>query len=191
MSLLLPFAFLANGTEPPIDEDWFPMALDTTINLRVASTLTSALDNANGYVPLDLTKILQWQTGTGLDQADKVFHDTRTLAASATEDLDMAGVLIDGFGQTVTFARIKAVVVIAASGNTNNVNVTRPASNGMAIFLAAGDGVAVRPNGVFAIAAPDATGYAVTAGTGDLLTFTNSAGSTSVTYTIIIIGASA
>jgi hypothetical protein len=44
---------------------------------------------------------------------------------------------------------------------------------------------------VFLWAATDSTSVAVTAGTGDLLTVTNSAGSTSVTYDIIIIGASA
>lgn len=98
---------------------------------------------------------------------------------------------MNGLGDTQTFARVKMVVVGAASGNTNNVNVTRPASNGVPLFLAAGDGIAVRPGGLFVAVASDATAYAVTAGTGDLLTFTNSAGSTSVTYDVIVIGASA
>jgi len=38
--------------------------------------------------------------------------------------------------------------------------------------------------------AADATTYAVTAGTGDLLKVANSAGGTSVTYDIVIIGSS-
>jgi hypothetical protein len=112
------------------------------------------------------------------------------LSASATEDLDLSGSLTNAFG-TVTFARIKAVLVVASTDNTNNVNVTRPASNGVPLFLAAGDGLSVRPGGIFMWACSDATGVAVTAGTGDLLTLTNSAGSTSVTYSIIVIGASA
>jgi hypothetical protein len=91
----------------------------------------------------------------------------------------------------MTFARIKAVIISAASANTNDVQVTRPASNGTPLFIAAGDGLSVRPGGLFAWACADATSIAVTAGTGDLLTVTNSAGTTSVTYTVIIIGASA
>jgi hypothetical protein len=129
--------------------------------------------------------------GTGSGSANMIFSDTRTLSASGTEDLDLAGSLTGAFGNTLTFARIKAVIVSAASGNTNNVNVTRPASNGVPLFLAAGDGIPVKPGGTFCWVAPDATGVAVTASTGDLITFTNSAGTTSVTYDVVIIGANA
>lgn len=51
------------------------------------------------------------------------------------------------------------------------------------------DIINIRPGGALILLAPDATGYAVTAGTGDLLRIANSAGSTSVTYDIILIGA--
>jgi hypothetical protein len=124
---------------------------------------------------------------------DVVFTDTRTLAASATEDLDLAGSLTGALGATLTFARIKAIFVSAAAANTNNVNVTRPASTGTPWLLAAGDGIALRPGAAFTWVSgtADATGVAVTAGTGDLVTFTNSAGTTSVTYTVVVLGCSA
>lgn len=167
------------------------MALTSKLSVSVNATLTNVLDLATGSTPLDLTKTYRLPDGTGANQANRIFHDQRTLAASATEDLDLAGVLTDPYGASITMARIKALIVSAATGNTNNVNVIRPASNGVPLFLAAGDGIPVRPGGVFAWIAPDATGIAVTAGTGDLITFTNSAGSTSVTYDVVIIGASA
>lgn len=167
------------------------MTLTTKLTLSVVADLVSALDLAEGSVPLNVTKTLRLATGTAANQADKVFHDRRTLAASGTENLDLAGSLTDAFGATITFARIKAVIVIAADTNTNNVNVIREGTNGVPLFLALGDGVPVRPGGFFAWAAPDATAVAVTGGTGDLLTLTNSAAGTSVTYDIIIIGSSA
>jgi len=167
------------------------MALVSDFTVRAICSLTNALDLSTPVDALSLTQRIQLTSGTGANQADMLWHDQRTLTASATEDLDLAASLTSSFGATLTFARVKALIVIAASGNTNNVNVTRPASNGVPIFLAAGDGIAVRPGGVHAIIAPDATGYAVTADTGDLLTFTNSAGSTSVTYDVVIVGASA
>jgi hypothetical protein len=102
----------------------------------------------------------------------------------------LSGALTNAYG-TVTFARIKAILIVADAGNTNNVNFSRPASNGVPLFLAASDGLPIRPGGVFLWACSDATGIAVTAGTGDLITLTNSAGSTAVTYSIVIIGASA
>jgi hypothetical protein len=167
------------------------MALSTNMRLSMTSTLSSALDLVTSRAPLSYESTIDLASGVGANQADKIFADTRTLAASATEDLDLAGPLSDPLGAALTLARVKAVLVKAASGNTNNVQVTRPASNGVPLFLAASDGLAVRPGGLFLWVAPDATGVAVTAGTGDLLTFTNSAGSTSVTYDVIIIGASA
>jgi hypothetical protein len=167
------------------------MALTSGISVAVNATQTETLDLGSASAPVSIRRAMSLVDGTGAGQADLVFHDRRTLSASGTEDLDLAGSLEDAFGATLTFARVKAIYVGAAAANTNLVQVTRPASNGLALFLAASDGIAVRPGGFFAWGASDATGVAVTAGTGDLLTFTNSAGSTSVTYDIVIIGASA
>lgn len=167
------------------------MSLSSKIAVNVAATLTGSIDLGSKQATATLAKAISLADGTGANQADKIFQDQRTLAASGTENLDLAGVLVDAFGATITFARIKAVIVTAESANTNDVNVIREGTNGVPLFLAAGDGIPVRPGGLFAWVAPDATGVAVTAGTGDLLTFTNSAGGTSVTYNVIIIGASA
>lgn len=166
------------------------MALSATIKASLSATHTNVLDLATASFPLSIQQALTLTDGTGANQADRIFSDTRTLSASATEDLDLSGSLTNAYG-TVTFARIKAIFVIADSDNTNNVNVTRPASNGVPLFLAAGDGLPLRPGGIFMWACSDATGVAVTAGTGDLITFTNSAGSTSVDYSVVIIGVSA
>lgn len=167
------------------------MGLSAKLTTSVVATLTNALDLSTASDPLNYSLTHDISTGTGANQADMMWHDTRTLTASATENLDLAGSLTNAFGVTQTFARIKAVIVAAAAGNTNNVNVIREGTNGVPLFLAAGDGIPVRPGGLFAWVAPDATAVAVTGGTGDLLTVTNSAGSTSVTYSIIVIGASA
>lgn len=167
------------------------MALSTKLALALTATLTDPLDLSTVTDPLEYTKQLKLTSGTGADQADMLWHDTRTLAASATENLDLAGVLVNAFGDVQTFARIKAVLVAAAPGNTNNVNVIREGTNGVPLFLALADGIPVRPGGLFLWVAPDATAVAVTGGTGDLLTITNSGAGTSVTYDVVIIGASA
>jgi hypothetical protein len=167
------------------------VALTTRIIASVAATLTSAQDLSESSAPLVETKQIDLTSGTGLNQADRVWHDRRTIAASATDSLDMAGSLEDPLGGTFTLAKIKAIYVEAASANTNNVNVTRPAANGVPFMLAAGDGIAVPPNGCFMWVAPTAAGVAVTAGTADLIDVINSGAGTGVTYDIVIIGASA
>jgi len=167
------------------------MTLTTSITMNITATNAKVPVLSSPTDPLEYTKRVDLTSGTGANQADLIYHGQRTLAASATEDLDLAGGLTDQFGNTLTMARVKEVIVVTSSANTNNVNVTRPAANGVPIFLAAGDGMPVMPGGTFRWSSPTATGIAVTAGTGDLLTFTNSAGSTSVTYDVFIIGASA
>lgn len=168
------------------------MTLSTKIVTTLVATLTDALDLSTATDPLTYTKRTTLTSGTGANQADMSWHDTRTLSASADEDLDLAGVLVNALGDTQTFARIKAVMVTAAAANTNNCNVTSDGTAGVpGLFLALGDGIVVRPGGTFLWVAPDATGAVVTATTGDLLNVANSAGSTSVTYDVVIIGASA
>ncbi|NNJ04151.1 hypothetical protein HHX38_08385 [Streptomyces sp. PKU-MA01144] len=161
--------------------------------MAATADLTSALDLATGTVPLQVRHAVNLSSGTGAGQADKVFSDRRTLAASATEDLDLAGVLLDAFGAAITFARIKGLVIKAAAGNTNNVVIGAAATNTWATLLGATHTITLRPGAALCVmaGATDATGYAVTAGSGDLLKVANSAGGTSVTYDIVLIGASA
>jgi hypothetical protein len=164
------------------------MGMQTKIQLAIAAALTTALDIGTAEYSPNFNQVFNLGDGTGADQANMIWSDTRTLTASATENLDLAGGLTNAFGATVTFSKLKAILVVASTGNTNSVQVTRPASNGVPLFMAAGDGVALTPGAAFAAVFPDANGVAVTGATGDLLTLTNSAGSTSVTYTIILIG---
>lgn len=167
------------------------MALNTRLNVQLDATQTSALDLVSATAPLSKAYRKQLTNGTGANQADLVWSDQRTIAASATDSFDLAGGgLTDAFGAAVAFARVKLVMVTAATGNSNNVNVTRPASNGVPLFLAAGDGVPVRPGGVWLWACTDATGVAVTAGTGDLIDVVNSGAGSTVTYDVVIVGAS-
>lgn len=168
------------------------MSLSLTLKAGIRGTQTNALDLGTAEFPFDIQSSIALAAGTGANQADVLFTDTRTLAASGTEDLDLAGALASAFGAAAVFVKVKAIFITAASGNTNNVNVTRPAANGVPLFLAASDGLAIPPGGLFVFAGPAAAGLCtVTAGTGDLLTITNSAGGTGVTYSIAVIGTSA
>jgi len=129
--------------------------------------------------------------GTGASQADKAFADTRTLALSANEDLDLAGSLLDPFGATLTFVKVKGIYLKAAAGNTNSVILKPAAANGfLGPFGAATHTLTIPPSGFLVLAAP-VSGWAVTAATADNINVANSAAGTSVTYDIVIIGTSA
>lgn len=168
------------------------MTLTSSVTVDLSALLTSALDLSTGTSPLDISQHYPLSSGTGANQADRVWSDTRTLAASASENLDLAGVLTDAFGATLTFVKVKALLVRAATGNTNDVLVGGHASAAFVNWVSdATDIVVVKPGGLFLLVAPNAAGYGVTATTADLLKVANSSGTTGVTYDIAILGTSA
>lgn len=168
------------------------MALRTKIYGYIHAALTGANDFAAprydltpALTPIDLTE------GVGDNQADLLFADERTLAASASEDLDLSGVLTSPLGATIAAVRIKAILIKAAAGNTNDVIVGGAATNAfVGPFGAAANTHAVRPGGVYLAVAPKA-GWPVTAATADLLRIANGGAGTDVTYDVVLIGASA
>lgn len=170
------------------------MALETRLMVDLSATQRSALDLVPQIAPLAIQKNLVLRNGTGAGNADRMFTDQRTLTASSTEDLDLSGVLTDAFGATLTFARIKLIHIEALSTNVNNVVIGGAATNQFINWVgAATHQVVVRPGGFITLGtgAADATGYAVTAGTGDLLRIGNSGAGSSVAYNIVLIGCSA
>jgi len=167
------------------------MSLTAKVSLSVSGSHVNPLDLGSVVLPFAESAVASYATGVAAGQADRVFTDQRTLVASATEDLDLAGVLIDAFGALITFARIKALIIKAAAGNTNNVNLSRPAgATGVPLFLAVSDGIVIPPGFCFAWFGTG-PGVIVTPASGDLITLTNAAAGTPVTYDVVIIGASA
>ena len=132
----------------------------------------------------------QFSPGVAVGKADKLFAATRTLAASGSEGLDLAGGLSDPFGQPVTFARVKAVYIKAAAANANSVVLGGAATNTfLGPFAAATDKLSIAPGGSLLLIHPG-TGWTVTAGTGDILSIANSGAGASVAYDIVLIGTS-
>lgn len=173
-----------------------------TVTSRFTSSLTATHSAAAPVIDLGTgtaasvniasEDTIKTTNGTAAGQADRVFSDRRTLSASATEDLDLAGVLTDAFGNTVSFARIKAIKIKAAAGNTNQVVIGAAGSNQWGTLLNATGTISLNKGGVFEAACgeTDSIGWAVTAGTGDLLKIANGGAGTSVTYDITIVGCS-
>jgi hypothetical protein len=170
------------------------MALSGPIQLIIQLAHTGASDlTSPTETVINSANYSSWTVadGTSANQMDLVWSDQRTLGAGASENLDLAGGLTDIYGNTLTFARIKFIYVSAATANGDYVQLgggTNPFINWVAN---ASDIVNVAPDGMFALTAPDATGYAVTAGTGDILKVTNADGAAGVTYDIVLAGASA
>jgi hypothetical protein len=150
--------------------------------------ITNALDLATPTAELVKKYEFDFDNGTGADQAQVFFSDTRTLAGSTNESLDLAGGLAAPLGGSITFTAIKAIVVKAKDTNTGNLRVGAGVSNAFqGFFGASAIGNLVTPGGVLVLIDPSATGQAVTGGTGDLLRIENlSAGASD--YDIFVLG---
>ncbi len=162
--------------------------LSATIKLAVNATLVGDNDLGSRDYVLSYAKTIQFAHGTGANQANQIWTDTRQLAASTAEDLDLYGVLVSALGTTLNFTTIKAIIVYAHTTNTNNV-VLGGDANGLINWVGnANDVVNIRPGGFICLIAPDATAYAVTDVTGQNLQVANSSSGSVVDYDIIVIG---
>lgn len=179
--------------------------MSATLTSKITVLLNSLLMNTVGVATadgkVDVSFLFPLLTGVGANQADKLYTTqiTRT-HGSPTGDIDLAGTVTDPLGQTVTLARIKAIIVSAAAANVNSVVVgggaTAPVTTVLFDYVAtalAQPAIKVRPGGLFMLVAPAATAYAITATTADKLQIANGDedGTTSVTCDVYIIGASA
>lgn len=173
--------------------------VNVDVKARVNGTYVGTNDLGTPVFPFDVQTLIQLTAGTGTGKADKVFSDQRTLAASATENLDLAGVLTDPLGGTLTFVHVKAILILADAANTNNVVVGGATTNAFAGPLSAVtdytpgaylQGTVAIPPGGAALLTHGGAGWTVTAATGDILKILNSGGTTGVTYKVLIIGTS-
>lgn len=167
------------------------MALTTNIKVEVNALQTgsSGLSPTEARHNISYSKTLT--DGTTSGKADLAWGKTNTLAASANEDLDLAGSLTGSLGGAATFVKVKSITVLADEGNTNNVVVGGAAATQfVGGFGAATHTFAIPPGGAFMVTAP-ATGWTVTAGSADFLRVANSGAGSTVTYKILVTGTSA
>ena len=163
--------------------------LASNLDLTLRGTYANVLDLLTASANFSVGKSDEMSNGTGaVDTSDLLFTDTRTLATTS-ESLDLAGGLTDSFGNALTFARVKCLLIHNKSTTVGQtVTIGGAASNQFLLFADATDKYVLGPNGIFLFWEPSAAGKVVTASTGDLLKIETSA---SISYDIVIIGSSA
>jgi hypothetical protein len=135
----------------------------------------------------DLTPV-DMPAGTSSGQVSKAFTDTRTIAAATNDDLDLAGVLTDALNNTLTFAVVKAIEIIASEDNSGNIIVgaAPTASCFQGWFGDVSDTETIAPGGRLLKHNP--AGWTVTPGTGDKLRINNPHTSATAVYEIRAVG---
>jgi len=172
------------------------MTVTAEIFARLKATQRGGNDFGGPAFTPEMEAVLQLTDGTTANKADILFMDERTVSASSNDDIDLAGVLSDAFGATITAAELVAVFIINAprSGSANTSDLTIGAGTNPFVGFLGGTAPTIgplKPGAQFLIAAGDAAGIGtVTAATADILRIANGAGA-SATYQIAILARSA
>lgn len=151
-----------------------------------ALDLTTVKDEARVEMKADLAD------GSGVDQAAVLLSDTRTLAASTAENINLAtwGGATDSLGQAVSLTKVKQLAIrnkATAADAILEVGGEGSSDAWVSPFEDAFATVKVGPGGILFLSNPSAAGYAV-GSTNKLLRIANGSAA-SASYEIIVVGA--
>jgi hypothetical protein len=131
-------------------------------DLSITGTVRHSGDEDFGAVSrlLRLSQVYQFTEGTGDNQAQAPLTDTRTLAGSANEDLDLLALLPDVIAPAVTPTKLRLLALLADEANGNNIVFKPAASNG---FVGPFGGTlptfTLKPGGMFMFIEPLGAGW--------------------------------
>lgn len=136
-------------------------------------------------------------SGTGLNKADRLWHDSRALAATTAEEIDMYDLAVDGgsagtdtLGQSVAAVVVKYLKIRNTSttaGEDLHVGGEASVECWNSVFNGDDDAeLVVGPGGAITLEAPAAAGYTVADSGNDLLRIYNP-NAESLTYEIIVV----
>jgi hypothetical protein len=165
------------------------MSLTTSLKLNLRALLVSVLDLSSATNDLQLTPEIALSDGAGVNQANRVFQDTITLAAASETLLDLTA-LTDALGGAVSFARLKAIYLRNKSATAgDNLELGGTVTAGLStLYVGTNAGQLIGPGGIALLVNPSAAGWVVTPTTADILRIGNP-GSNAITYDIVVIGA--
>lgn len=118
---------------------------------------------------------IEYADGASASQIDYVYSDSFSVASGSPITYDLAGSLVSILdGSAVTFTKIRGFAIVQRTGA--GILTIGAGSNPLLNWVVAtGDGVNIGTLGYLVICDPT-NAYTVTAGTGDVLTLTSSAG---------------
>lgn len=173
------------------------MATDLTdlkgsVNVSLRLTATKAGDLSSPNDPLSKAINTAFTFGTGEDQINQLWSDSRSLAGAASESLDLSGVLTNAFGVTCQFSKVKAILIHNISDDAAAIlEVGGAAAAQVPLFFKHTSDIILVNQGAYFLACDPVTGYTVTGTTADILKMLNASADKTLTYEIVIAGLSA
>lgn len=161
----------------------------TTVTGKITGSLSSIFSKSLDVGSVDATPTLSisdaFTNGTGANKIEAAIIKADSIAASDTEDIDLAGVIADPAGDTVTMTKVKGFLIKNTSTSGDGISI---GGTFISWLGAAGDLVKLPAGASLMVSNPSADGYAVTAGSADIITLTNLDALNAQTYEIEVIG---
>jgi hypothetical protein len=157
--------------------------LTAQILLQIAAVETSTADLSATVTTTNVSRSLSFATGTGANQAQLVWSDSRTIAASGSDTLNLAS-LADDRG-TVVLSAVKAIYI----RNTGTAAITWAGGGwgGAPMDDASAGRLNVSPAGMLLMTNTSAAGWTVDASPQEVV-LENASSFTATTYDILLIG---
>jgi len=161
------------------------------IGFRAIQTLGTPENRTGTVGPHLFEKTYTFTNGTAAGEADLCWSDRRTVAASATDTIDLSGGGLKSLGSSVNFAKVTGVIIRNRSTTAGDILHVGPALSNpfLGPWVDASDMNVIGPEGV-AVFQND-TGWTVTGGSADTIQIVETGGAGSVKYDIFILGRSA
>ena len=158
--------------------------LEAKSEYRLSGLYQAAADITQPGDPIAINRLQSWSNGVSSNQADLMFRATKSVAA-APLNIDLAGIEKDQFGTTLTFVRVRELVIVNKS--TNAADVLELSGNFFATQVLGGTSPKLKlgPSGILVLRNP-LDGYGVAAGTNDIITV--DPGAKTISFEIIILG---
>jgi hypothetical protein len=173
------------------------MAVTHSSTLRIDDAWDNT-DNANGVSTtrdkLNHTQKYEFADGSGDNQAQEQYHVSASVSPGGDNVVtyDLAGGVLDVFGNTLTLATVKQIRLINKA-TTNGEDITFGGETGTTgnLFDDFFDGdadsrIKIKAGGEVCVVAP-LTGYTITGGTADIIVIEN-IGTAAITFELVIKG---
>jgi hypothetical protein len=140
------------------------MSIDGSVGIQLTGNDRRPVGiNPSVNIPVNFNPVIGFTDGVGANQANALYQGVLALT-SGTLNIDLSGVLTDQYGTVLTPLRIKGWCL------QNNGTATMTLGSGTNPWITAFTGTIILPPGAFVLmGTPDATGWTITAGTGDIL----------------------
>lgn len=153
--------------------------------VNLVLTAEKAIDLSTIPDPLKINSSIDWTFGTGVNQVNLLFHDSRsTDDTGETHDIYAGGSLVNSFGDPLTMEAIKLLFVKNTHASLT-LEILGTASTGLDIVADPTDIIELPPGGEFLWTCPTAAGIVTT--TNLSLKFASKTAGT-ITYDMVLMG---